>query len=254
MLARAKKQIKRTLRQIPKVRSIMLPEPQEEIPEADAGDLGILKRVKPFTLTGNANLWATIQAVKYVERRAIPGDIVELGVWRGGQSMAAALTLKRLGGNRKLWLYDTFAGMPEPGEHDYKAATGENAMRKWTETQDGKGFSDWCCASLEDVQANLGSTGHRDVRYVRGMVEDTLRDPANLPEQIAILRLDTDWYESTKAELDILYPRLSPGGVLIIDDYGSWGGAKKAVDEYFAQQPIFLHRIDHTARLVIRDR
>ncbi|HEY6816349.1 MAG TPA: TylF/MycF/NovP-related O-methyltransferase [Croceibacterium sp.] len=236
------------------VQSLMIPEAQKEIPEADAGDLEILKRVKPFTLTSNANLWATMQAVKYVEQRGIPGDIVELGVWRGGQSMTAALTLERVGGNRRLWLYDTFAGMPEPGEHDFKAATGESAMAQWNKTQDGKGFSQWCCASLEDVQANLGSTGHRDVRYVQGMVEDTLREPANLPDQIAILRLDTDWYESTKAELDILYPRLSPGGVLIIDDYGSWGGAKKATDEYFAQQAIFLHRIDHTARLMIRER
>lgn len=254
MLASAKKQIKRTLRQIPKLRSVMVPELHEEIPEADAADLELLRRVRPYTLTSSANLWATIQAVKYVEQRGIPGDIVELGVWRGGQSMTAALTLKRTGGNRKLWLFDTFAGMPAPGEHDYKAATGENAMAKWTDTQDGKGFSDWCCASLEDVQTNLASTGHRDIQYVQGMVEDTLRDPANLPEQIAVLRLDTDWYDSTKAELEILYPRLSMGGVLIIDDYGSWGGAKKAVDEYFAQQPVFLHRIDHTARLVIRDR
>ncbi|WP_206376817.1 TylF/MycF/NovP-related O-methyltransferase [Sphingomonas sp. G-3-2-10] len=253
MLTKAKEQLKRTVRQSAKLRSMMIPEAHEDIPEADAEDLKILKRVKPFTLTSNANLWATIQAVKHVEARNIPGDIVELGVWRGGQSMTAALTMKRLGTGRRLWLFDTFAGMPEPGEHDFKAATGESATKVWNETQDGKGFSDWCCASLEDVQANIGSTAHADVRYVQGMVEDTLKEAANLPETISILRLDTDWYESTKAELEILYPRLSPGGVLIIDDYGSWGGAKKAVDEYFAGKPIFLNRIDHTARLMIKD-
>ncbi len=252
MLSKAKEQIKRTVRQSAKLRSMMLSEVHEDIPEADAGDLEILKGVKPFTLTSNANLWATVQAVKYVEARNIPGDVVELGVWRGGQSMTAALTLKRLGASRRLWLFDTFAGMPAPGEHDFKAASGESAMKHWEETKDGKGFSDWCCASLEDVRTNIASTGHADVRYVQGMVEDTLRVPANLPDRISILRLDTDWYESTKDELEILFPLLSPGGVLIIDDYGSWGGAKKAVDEYFAGQPIFLHRLDHTARLMIK--
>jgi hypothetical protein len=85
-----------------------------------------------------------------------------------------------------------------------------------------------------------------------GKVEDTI--PADIPEKIALLRLDTDWYESTKHELIHLFPRLQKGGVLIIDDYGFWKGARKAVDEYFAENniQILLNRIDDTGRMAIK--
>jgi hypothetical protein len=98
------------------------------------------------------------------------------------------------------------------------------------------------------------STGYPADRLhlVQGKVEDTL--PGAAPARIALLRLDTDWYESTRHELVHLYPRLVPNGVLIIDDYGDWVGAKEAVDEYFAAQPFqpFLSRMDHTGRLAIK--
>jgi len=104
------------------------------------------------------------------------------------------------------------------------------------------------------VQANLGRTGYpaERIHYVKGKVEETI--PATLPSRIALLRLDTDWYESTRHELQHLYPLLSTHGVLIIDDYGHWQGARQAVDEYFAAsaEPVFLHRVDYTARLVVK--
>jgi hypothetical protein len=87
--------------------------------------------------------------------------------------------------------------------------------------------------------------------FRQGMVEDTLKNEP-LPERIAILRLDTDFYESTKIELELLYPRLAPGGVLIVDDYGLWQGSKKAVDEYFGDKPPLLMPIDYTARYAIK--
>ena len=100
--------------------------------------------------------------------------------------------------------------------------------------------------------ANMASTKYPNsrVHYCRGMVEQTL--PKHATDQIAILRRDADWYESTRDELEHLYPRLSPGGVLIIDDYGYWARARKAVDEYFAASPILLSRIDQTGRIAVK--
>ncbi|NJL62444.1 MAG: hypothetical protein HC903_12175 [Methylacidiphilales bacterium] len=112
----------------------------------------------------------------------------------------------------------------------------------------------WCFSSFDEVRNNFESTLSKvnHIKMIKGKVEDTLTIPENIPEKIAILRLDTDFYESTKKELEILYPRLQKGGVLIIDDYGHWKGSRKAVDEYFANQNIWLHRIDYTARLLIK--
>ena len=91
-----------------------------------------------------------------------------------------------------------------------------------------------------------------DVRFIVGKVEDTLTVPANLPDKIASLRLDTDWHASTKIELAVLYPRLAAGGVLILDDYGFWTGARAAVDEYFANRPMLFVPIDKSCRVGIK--
>jgi hypothetical protein len=90
------------------------------------------------------------------------------------------------------------------------------------------------------------------IHFVPGRVEETL--PQNAPKDIALLRLDTDWYASTKHELQHLYPRLVPGGVLIVDDYGYWQGARQAVDEYLSENglALLLNRIDHTARIAVK--
>jgi O-methyltransferase len=222
---------------------------REQFPEATDVELDILEKVRPYTMTSRERLWGLLKAVQYVVARRIPGDIVECGVWRGGSAMAAALALKDGGDDRTIWLYDTFQGMPAPTAEDSKMY-GDHAGAKFAAKQDGE-FSDWCRASLEDVKDNFGSTGHTNVRYVQGKVEETLL--SEFPESVALLRLDTDWYVSTKAELEILWPRLSPGGILILDDYGSWGGAKKAVDEFFADKPaLLLNRLDYTGRLAIK--
>jgi predicted O-methyltransferase YrrM len=107
---------------------------------------------------------------------------------------------------------------------------------------------------LADVQANLRSTGYpvERMRFVVGDVADTV--PREAPERIAILRLDTDWYASTRHELEHLYPRLAVGGVLIVDDYGHWEGARLAVDEFLERTsaPILLNRIDYTGRIGVK--
>jgi hypothetical protein len=201
-------------------------------------------RCREQSMTGPERLYGLYDAVRYVHARKIPGSIVECGVWRGGSSMMAALTLQQLGDtSRDLYLYDTFTGMSAPTEHDVDI-NGRTAESRWREG--------WVAASLEDVQANMRSTGYPQERitYVRGMVEETI--PETIPDQIALLRLDTDFYESTAHELEHLYPRLTPGGVLIVDDYGNWQGARKAVDEYFAAEPLLFSRIDYTARQAVK--
>ena len=161
--------------------------------------------------------------------------------------MAAAKTFLRLGRyDIDLYLYDTFEGMPEPSHADVNARTGTAAADTYRALK-GQG---WCESPLEEVQRNMASTGYPAERlhYIKGMVEETV--PSVAPDAISILRLDTDWYESTKHEMEHLFPRLARGGVLIIDDYGHWDGARKAIDEYLAAHKvqILLHRVDYTAR------
>jgi O-methyltransferase len=209
------------------------------------------RRVAPYTMTSPERIAAVCDAVSYATRAGIPGAYVECGVWRGGSSMAAALSLLALGDSeRQLYLFDTFEGMSAPSEHDLRA-NDRTAAADILESSNSADIM-WCRASLEDVTANMASTGYPpgNVTYCKGMVESTL--PGQAPEQIAILRLDTDWYESTRHELEHLYPRLAVGGVLIVDDYGYWAGARKAVDEYFAGRPILLNRIDRTGRIAVK--
>ena len=201
-------------------------------------------------MTSVERMYALHEGLRYVTAAEIPGDVVECGVWRGGSSMLAALTLAELGVNRRLWMYDTFEGMPAPGVHDVRYS-GERARESLDPAQRIAGVSnDWAWATIEDVESNMRSTGHPDLELVVGKVEDTI--PARAPDRISLLRLDTDWYESTRHELDHLYPRLSAGGVLIIDDYGHWLGARRAVDEYFQDRPILLNRIDYTGRIAVK--
>ncbi|MEX1122694.1 MAG: TylF/MycF/NovP-related O-methyltransferase [Balneolales bacterium] len=218
----------------------------------ELNDIKIIDKVRPYTYTSPERIHALSQAVKYVSKNNIPGSIVECGIWRGGSSMAAMLTLIDLGiQDRDFYLYDTYEGMSEPTESDV-SIKGDNALKLFNDFRnEGK---NWVYSSLNEVKKNVYGTGydqHR-IHFVEGKVEDTLAH--NLPDKISILRLDTDWYESTMAEMQYLFPRLTKGGVLIIDDYGHWKGAKKAVDEYFDQfrTPILLTRIDYTGRLGIK--
>lgn len=215
-------------------------------------DRAIVERVAPFTMTSLERRAGLLGAIDHVVRHRVPGAIVECGVWRGGSMMAAALALMARGDtSRELWLYDTYTGMSEPTAAD-ASHRGESAAAQLARTKRGQGV--WCEAGLDDVRANLLSIGYprERIHFVEGKVEDTI--PATLPGTTALLRLDTDWYESTRHELVHLYPLLSRHGVLVIDDYGHWQGARKAVDEFFASraEPAFLHRVDYTARLLVK--
>lgn len=220
----------------------------------DAIHREIYEKVQAWTMTSPERIYSLIEAVKYVSINKIPGAIVECGVWKGGSMMAVAETLMRENDTtRDLFLYDTFEGMPEPGELD-KTRKGEAASVLLAGDNDKEKNLVWAYSTLETVVAGMASVGYplTQVHYVRGKVEDTI--PGTVPGDIAILRLDTDWYESTRHELIHLFPLLNKGGVLILDDYGHWQGARKAVDEYFAEykQPMLLNRIDETGRIAIK--
>jgi hypothetical protein len=212
----------------------------------------ILETVRPFTMTSDERIAAVLHAVDYVSKNQIAGDIAECGVWKGGSMMAVALDLVRRNDfSRTLWLYDTFEGMNEATEAD-RRFDGHSAAAELAEAPVGTGV--WSCAPFEIVERNMMSTGYERgrIRFVKGKVEETL--PAQMPERLALLRLDTDWYVSTKHELTHLYPLLRVGGILILDDYGHWQGARRAVDEFFqmrGERP-YLHRIDYTGRVLVK--
>lgn len=208
---------------------------------------------KPYTMTSEARCYALYRAVRYIIENNVLGDFVECGVWRGGSAMLMARVLQEYGaGNRALYLYDTYAGMSEPTDEDKKASgKGGSAAATWQALQKPE-YNDWCYAGLEEVRENVRKVKYPDTKthFIKGDVADTLKQKT--PERIAILRLDTDWYESTKLELEVLFPKLTKGGVLIIDDYGSWQGAKKAVDEYPEIKHLLLNRIDNTGMIGVK--
>jgi hypothetical protein len=220
-------------------------------------DRRTVERVEPYTMTGVERICGLIEAVRYCVRAEVPGDLAECGVWRGGSVMAMILTLQDLGvSDRDIYLFDTFEGMTAPTEHDssrYNPSAPELLQR----VEQGDPSWAWLfhleMPPFEVVRSTVLSTGYPAdrVHFVKGPVEETL--PAQAPDRLALLRLDTDWYESTRHELVHLYPRLSPRGVLIVDDYGHWEGCRRAVDEYFeAQAPVLLSAVDYTCRIAVK--
>ena len=190
-------------------------------------DIDIIKAVKPFTLTSIERRFALIQAVNYIIKNKIAGDIVECGVWKGGSIMAIAKTLLALKSyDKELYLFDTFEGMPRPTEFDI-SYNDKLAIKHFEERKIDNNNSDWSRIELDEVKNNVFSTGYNNEKFhfIKGKVEDTI--PEFSPETISILRLDTDWYESTRHELIHLFPRLVKGGVIIIDDYGFGKEPKK---------------------------
>jgi len=225
----------------------------------DASFGAIWAECQPYTMTSFERGLALFRAIRYLHQNFIAGDFIECGVWRGGSTMIAMKTLQHFGiANRRFWLFDTFNGMTSPAEVDVDChgQSAEDLMRQG-ESQRTTDLV-WAYAGLEEVRHNIALTGYdmRLVNFVEGDVSQTLLQIEI--ERIALLRLDTDFYDSTKMELEVLFPRLAEEGVLIVDDFGHWQGARKAVDEYFdnylwsGQSRPYFERIDYTGRLVIK--
>jgi hypothetical protein len=215
--------------------------------------LALYEQCRQYTMTSWERLYALYRSVQYTVENRIPGDLVECGVWRGGSMKLVAHVLQSLGDtNRTLFLYDTFEGMTEPDPAFDIDFSGNEAVNDWREVQ-RRGVK-WAYAPVEEVQEVIASSGYpmEKVKLVKGRVEETI--PETIPASIALLRLDTDWYSSTKHEMEHLYPKLSPQGILILDDYGHYQGARRGVDEYLSkldQKPL-LQRVDYSCHLAVK--
>jgi len=224
------------------------------LPDLTEDDLSIIQACKNYSATSPERMYGLINGVRYLVANQIPGDFVECGVWKGGSAMVMMKTLQQMGAaDREIHLYDTFTGMTAPTEKD-KSAFEADTQKAYDALKEKGGVCHWAYASLEEARKNIASTGYdqKKVHFIVGRVEDTL--PAQAPERIAMLRLDTDFYESTKVEMIHLFPRLISGGVLILDDYGHWEGARAAVDEYVGENKIklLLNRLDYSGRIAIK--
>ena len=227
-----------------------------KIVEADDYYSTLMNKIKKISVTSTERQWALIQGLEYINKKKIEGNLVECGVFRGGNLILMNHVCNNLNLKKYIYAYDTFSGMTIPTKDDVEIGTNisANDIMSKTQKEKEKGNNIWCFASLEHVKSNLTKefNNFENIKFIKGPVEETLLDLKNLPEKISFLRLDTDFYNSTKIELEILYPRLVKGGVLIIDDYGSWKGSRKAVDEYFKNENVWLHYIDKDSRLLIK--
>lgn len=190
------------------------------------------------TMTSPERIAGLHLALKSVYENKISGDFVECGVWKGGNVVIAKQFFDSVEDVRNFFCYDTFEGMTEPGEFD-----GDKAHRNWR----GKAK---CEAGLNEVINAFEHYNLLDdrIKFIKGDVRKTLLDEKNLPNSISVLRLDTDFYDSTLIELELLYPRLNVGGYLIVDDYGHWQGSRHAVNEYFGEEFVQTNfiRLDYT--------
>jgi len=211
------------------------------------------------TMTSENSLFNLVEAVRYVELNKIEGDIVECGVWRGGSIIAILKTLLSINStSREIYLYDTFEGMTDPQNID-RSMMGKFASdlmaRKSTKIDRGHEAGVVAYASISDVQSGILEIAYPvdKVHLIVGDVTETLR--VHKHRKIAILRLDTDWYLSTKSELVHLWDLVSPGGIVIIDDYDYWQGSRKAVDEFFAERNIQLFKMKMASggRIIVKN-
>lgn len=182
------------------------------LPRPDGDEFGW---VADFTMVDRVRLRNLHNLARYVVSNGVPGDVVECGTWNGG---SAAVTARAIGEvHRPFWLYDSFVGMPVPGDLDGEAA------KQWA----GK-----CVGSPERVREILSVAGQPAdlIRVKKGWFLDTFAEP--LPECIAYLHIDADWFESVKLALDTFYDRVSDGGVIILDDFGYWEGCREAFYDF----------------------
>lgn len=191
----------------------------------------------PFSMASTQiNSYELFDMLEYIRLNNITGDFVECGVWKGGVILGIMEYLYYNNmTDRKVWLYDTFQGLTEPKEDDYGIhnMNSDETKRYWLNNKLDDTRNNWCLSTLDEVKTNLSNSKFpkENVIYVVGDICETLKQKENIPDEISLLRLDTDWYDSTKMEMEVLYPKLVSKGVLIVDDYNYWNGSRKAVNE-----------------------
>ena len=228
----------------------------QKIIELSDKDHELLNLIKDYSMTTEIRMYNLLQSLKQIKHKNIPGDYVECGVWRGGNIILIKKFLENENiDDKKIYAFDTFEGLPEPDNNDFDISKNISASVLLSRNKKDKESHLWGVCSLEEVKKNLikNLKDMNNIYFIEGKVEETLDLKENIPEKISLLRLDTDWYSSTKKELEVLYEKVSPGGVIIIDDYGHWGGAKKAVDEFFKDKYVWMHYVDYACRLIIKE-
>jgi len=200
----------------------------------------LYRSVRPYSMSGNARLRGLYWAIQHVVSHDVPGDIVECGTARGGSAALMGLTLKELRARRLLWVFDTFEGLPAPSKRD-------------PDLDVANLYTGSCVGTFDEVQELFEKLGIlRDTHLIKGLFQTTV--PKSEVGPIAVLHLDGDWYDSVRVCLDHLYDRVSSGGVIQIDDYGHWEGARAAVDDFMNKRAIHarLRRLDYTGRQMIK--
>ena len=186
-------------------------------------------------------------AVNYILQNNIEGCIIECGVDSGDFEHIWINELMKNNAVRDIYLFDTFSGLVEPNEYDYTCKDSKlyqmnkyEVYKTWKNQVINEKVNRWCYTPLDKVKQRLNSTGYpqNNLHYVVGDVMETLKDKTTIPEKIAILRLDTDWYESSKYELEQMYDNVVRGGIIIFDDYYHWDGQRRATDDFFKSRNI----------------
>ena len=211
----------------------------------------IFVKVKECTMLSRERLFDFYTSIKYVLDKKIPGDVIEIGCWAGGNIGLARMAIDAQiedATERKVYGFDTFTGHQKPSE-DEVDIWGKNQAERFEEFRG----EPWGMVGIEEVKNNLMRiVGRLDgIKLVKGRIEDTAE--LNAPSNISILRIDVDWYEPTLTSLEKFYPLLSPGGILIIDDYGHHSGSKKAVDKFFEGIPMKFFHIDYSCISAVKD-
>jgi O-methyltransferase len=224
----------------------------------EAGAREAVDAASGHTLISYERAVTLFQQVVHLEARGIEGALVECGVWKGGAAAVMAQANLRHGSRRRMiHLFDSFAGLPEPTPKDGERVMAAAAMKAERPLGEGGALRpvNWDVAGREDCEALMRRIGFPAewVRYHVGWFQDTLSSADGIGP-IALLRIDVDWYESTRLCLEKLFPHVVPGGFVVFDDYGHFEGCRKAVDEFLARHAIgaFLHHIDYTGRYLVK--
>ena len=204
--------------------------------------MNLYKKYKDFTmipLVQFVDNLAMVDRFKYTH-----GNVVECGVWRGGMSAAMS---ELCGKDRKYYLFDSFEGLPPANENDGKDAV------EWQQNKESEFYYDNCKAEIQFARTAMEKAGITNANFVQGWFNETLHKTD--PGPIAILRLDADWYESTMTCLNEFYPKVSPGGLILIDDYNFWEGCSKAVHDYLSKHNLSdrIHQTENGVAYIIKD-
>ena len=223
--------------------------------EATEDERKLIKKIRGLSMTGSLRMWALIVAFKSILQNNIEGDFVETGVWKGGNLILIQKLIEKYGiKDKKIIGYDTFEGFPKGSnfDKDFNNVNADDYFLSKDNVENSDSFNSF--VGINDVKKNFNDNSkiNNNLILIKGKTQESLLNEKNIPKKISLLRLNTSFYESTKIELEILYPRLQKGGYLIIDDYGFWQGSRKAVDDYFNDKKIALHFIDHTCRIMLK--